>query len=131
MWLLVAALPLQGWAAATMIHCGPGHHRVVGAAPQVHDHSHHHGAALAAQDVATSDVDGVDHNSLSDPHRLQKLGTDKCSACAACCTTAVLPATVLTFDPVALTDFVAPILPQAVAVFLTDGPERPPRTHLA
>ena len=131
MWLLVAALPLQGWAAATMIHCGPGHRHIAGAALQGHDHSHHHGAALVDHDVAASDVDGVDHNFLSDPHRPQKLEMGKCSACAACCTTAVLPATVLAFDPVALTDFVAPILPQTVAVFLTDGPERPPRTHLA
>jgi hypothetical protein len=142
MWLLVAALPVQAWAAATMVNCDPSHHQMAlesvaahEAVPHAHDsgddsmashsgHAHgqhaHHGAAA----VPDADVD-------TDHHSLQKLGKLKCSACASCCLGVALPSPVLFFDAGVSSDTLVAGMPQAVAVFLTDGLERPPRTILA
>jgi hypothetical protein len=148
MWLLVTALPVQGWAAATMVNCDPSHHRMAAESTAAHEavphayasgddsmashsgHAHgqhaHHGAAA----VPNADVDGgqpVD----TDHHSLQKLGKLKCSACASCCLGVALPSPVLFFDAGVSSDTLVAGMPQAVAVFLTDGLERPPRTILA
>ena len=112
MWLLATALPLQGFAAATMLTCGPAHHRMAAsAAPHAHaheGHQHHHDAGT-----------------------LQQLAKFKCSACAACCVAAALPSPTLTFDSPDLAEVHASVPPPAVAIFLTDGLERPPRPLLA
>ena len=41
LWLLVLALPMQGFAASTMLLCGAGHHGAAQAAEGVHDHGSH------------------------------------------------------------------------------------------
>jgi len=145
MWLLVAALPAQSWGAATMVNCGPSHHQMAVEAAAAHDATHasghdsmaspsghthdqhdHHRAAV----VPDADVDGglpVD----TDHHSLQSLGKFKCSACASCCVGVALPSPVLSFDASVSSDTPVAGMPQAVAVFLTDGLERPPRTILA
>jgi hypothetical protein len=89
MWLLLLALPLQGFAAATMINCGPNHHRMLAAsarpATESHEHAmsgHHLHAADAAGDIhAAATDDGED--GPSSVHHLDKLSKFKCSACAA------------------------------------------------
>jgi hypothetical protein len=118
-WVLIAAIPLQGIAAAAMIHCGTHHDSTsepTQAGHQRHDHA-------SASHHTMSDTDGtasaVDHD-----------GDAKCSACAACCLGLALP-----------TRFSAllPVLPSLAArcgmfssapdVVIT-GPERPPRILL-
>ena len=81
-WLLLAALPLQGWAAATMLFCGPApraavvakahspeaaanHHQMHGPHDVPAAHAQHHDAADGAQPVAD--------------------GSHTCGVCAACC----------------------------------------------
>lgn len=125
MWLLAVALPLQGSVAATLRVCGPGHDRMAMAAAVIaeHDHAaHHHDGAVASAHDAAAGAAAQD---------LHKSAQHKCSACAACCVTAALPASVLRFE--AAVDAVAP--PPAFfsspVAFLTDGPERPPRLPLA
>lgn len=159
-WLLLAALPLQGWAMAERAcngamspadfmvravhehaqagaaamhpfaehvltasrHAASGHH-LAGfhgdAAPAAagHDHgAHDHGAApapIAAGDHS-SDATSPSHAS--------------CSQCAACCVGAVLVSRVDTprLSPPRLPpmQFASTVTPS----FVTDGPERPPRT---
>lgn len=133
MWLVAVALPLQGLAAATMLSCGPGHHRMVtqqSAKAAVQDHaSHEHGGA--AKEVASAGSAGVlDVGGAVLAQDLQQLAKFKCSACAACCSATVLPPSVMNFDPprqAAVFDVVAP----AWSVqFQTGGPERPPRNTL-
>lgn len=84
-WLIVAAIPLQGLAASSMLFCGMGlHHAHVAAqadkslsssvASAGHDHSKH-GHASDVQSKKTSDnagkkVPGAAH---------------KCAVCASCC----------------------------------------------
>ena len=134
MWLLLLALPLQGIAAATMLHCGPGHHGLQAAdAPMAHHDSaensdHHHGEAGHVE-AAMHAGNGGDHApSAADIAKLSKF---KCSACASCCLGLALPTAVValsTFAPADAPAFVVCVEPVG---FFTDGPDRPPRLHLA
>ena len=118
MWLLLLALPLQGFAAATMLHCGAGHQRTVATAASKSASPHHHEAGQAHQHAAASDTAQPD------------LAKSKCSACAACCMGTALPAAALAFEPFA--PALAPLsFVTAPAIgFVTDGPDRPPRILL-
>lgn len=110
-WLLALALPLQGWAAASMLGCGPGHEppavQVMEGHGQHADHAHHHDDSDAAA------------------------STTSCSACAACCVGFALRAQApQVAEPPA--GQAAPVLPATTAVsFVTGGPERPPRAAFA
>lgn len=79
-WMLMAALPLQGFAAASMVLCG-----AAGAsAPQV-AHAHDGGHAMHAhhqppEQAADTAADGL------------QSATHACSICATCCNAAALPA---------------------------------------
>lgn len=87
-WLLMAAVPLQGFAAASMVFCGTGaaHHSQVQAQTSL---------ALAVKQVAqTGHHDHSSHShadgSESDrsPNPISKGGDDplhKCGVCASCC----------------------------------------------
>jgi hypothetical protein len=150
MWLLIAALPVQSWAAATMVNCGPSHHRM---APQAasgghsssEHHSHAHDAQVAGHDHAVDHHDMEADGHHADEDQLQasdepqadtdqqslSLGKFKCSACAICCLGMALPSSVLSFDASVSSETVQPGMPHGHVVFLTAGPERPPRTILA
>ena len=129
-WLLLFSLPLQGYAAATMLSCGPNHHQMWAAAAMASDPQHeHHDAPTTADDhqAATSVDVGGDNASV---HHLNKLSKFKCSACAACCVGAALPTSpleFLSFPPAVARDC---SVPAAHVGFFTDGPDRPPRLPL-
>ena len=134
MWLLLLALPLQGVAAATLLHCGPGHHGMqVAEAPVAHHHSaedsdHHHGEAGHVHTAMHAGNAGDHAPSAADIAKLSKF---KCSACASCCLGLALPTAVValtTFVPADAPAFVVRVEPVG---FFTDGPDRPPRLHLA
>lgn len=132
MWLVAMALPIQGLAAATMLSCGPGHHRLaaaLAAEPADHDHAaHQHHASVSVS--AEHDRDSADRSDAA-PKDLHQLAKFTCSACAACCVASVLPSAGVTFDPPKQTaTFVLPALAPSVR-FLTSGQERPPRLLLA
>ena len=136
-WLLMFSLPLQGYAAATMLNCGPNHHQMWAAAATAtvshHDsgearHEHHHAHTTADDPApdASVDVSGDD----ASVHHLNKLSKFKCSACAACCVGAALPTSsleFLSFPPAIARDC---LVPAAHVGFFTDGPDRPPRLPL-
>ena len=151
-WLLAAALPLQGVAAATMRSCAPvGHHgNAMPASPHGHDaglaivapaatdavatiHRHagdasHAGHANQAGHASHASMDhGDDSNARSDAGG----AVAKCSACSFCCTGAAAPAHLLVFGPLDLPEFYAPFAARSVAAFVSEGLERPPRTVLA
>jgi hypothetical protein len=66
-WLLLAALPLQGFAAATMLFCGTG------ASASHHDHSMHaHTHAATGERAADAGSEPVD-------------AAHSCGVCASCC----------------------------------------------
>jgi hypothetical protein len=55
-------------------------------------------------------------------------GKAGCSVCASCCSTAALPAMPLIVVSQDVSDTALAFASPAIVVFLTDGPERPPRT---
>ena len=118
MWLFLFALPLQGFAAATMLHCGASHQRTVATATSKSSSAHHHEAGQAHKHAAASETAQPD------------LAKSKCSACAACCMGTALPVAALAFEPFA--PALAPLsFVRAPAIgFVTDGPDRPPRILL-
>jgi hypothetical protein len=138
MWLLVVVVPVQGLAAGMMVSCGPNHARMA----QMSDHlqhevaegkAHHHETSSAPADVGSVQPS---HESLSDlpvgsESPLDKVAKFKCSACAACCTATAIPTSVYTFDACASTSLQASVSMSLAPVFLTEGPERPPRLLLA
>ena len=143
MWLLILAVPAQGFAAASMLNCGPGHHRT----PVAHSHaghSHEHAAAaviaqhghddaLAGHSHAAeagAEASGSDHH-IAKGSTIHKAMKGSCSACSSCCTAAAIPSAVVTFEATRAHDFFDPLTPRAVVSFVADGPERPPRFILA
>jgi len=123
--LLALALPAQGLANASMLHCGSSHERMHTAqvAPQAVDHHAHHGAAADHADHAS-------HEPVS-PDKLTDLGQYKCSSCASCCAGIALLSDLpqLVAPEFGATVFAA--VAPGVAPFATDGPDRPPRSLVA
>ena len=120
MWLMLLALPLQGYAAAVALHCGQQQ-------PQ--------GAAQHASDLDASGAPGAAvapacHGGAP-AHPAGKLSKLKCSACAACCVGAALPASALTFASFAPVTLPVLAVPASIVGFFTDGPDRPPRLFLS
>ena len=120
LWLLVAALPMQGIAAAVQMSCGPAAHPI--AAEAVHAQSHHHEG-----DDAADSMTGVAAKSASDPAD-SKHKSSVCSACAACCVGAVAPPSGLALTPAYSSSLPEVFSPTPLVTgFIPAGPERPPK----
>ena len=125
-WMIIALLPVQGYAAASMISCGPMHAEMAaagghssGAASHDHD-AHHHGGADSPR------VGDGDEPSFG------TLGKFKCSACASCCTAPAVPSSSgLSFAISEVHAELIPFHPASEDWFVPDGLERPPRPFLA
>lgn len=141
MWLVALAVPVQGYAAVTMLGCGPGHHDTAGTQSPVAIANDDEAASPPQLHESHAEVAGERHHDDSaEPehaHALKahgtpgKAGKGSCTPCASCCVVAALPATALVFQAIALLDFFVPLAPRGIASFLTEGPERPPRSILA
>ncbi len=157
-WLLVLALPAQGVAAATMAFCGPNHH---GAGPAAHspranaEHAHHGSAAqenrmhhgvshdehhgahhvvhAGAHHVGAAQADeGASSVQLTKaPANLKQADSQKCSACASCCSAAAFPTSAPSVVTPDFSATVFAIVEPSVDPFATAGPDRPPRIFLA
>jgi hypothetical protein len=124
-WLLVLALPVQGWAAATMASCGQHHGAASHAAAD--GHAGHDARAHDAHGHAPADADDADLGDAEPAHA----SAHSCSACAACCSEGARPSPVLTVPAGAAAPTVFAALQPTVGVFAADGPERPPRQACA
>ncbi|WP_124543204.1 hypothetical protein [Piscinibacter terrae] len=60
-----------------------------------------------------------------------KVTKGSCSACASCCMAAALPTAIVSFEATPVADFFTTFDRRSVVVFVTEGPERPPRSILA
>ena len=131
MWLLALAVPAQGFAAASMLNCRPGHHGTVsGQARADHHHDAHGHDGAADADEASANVASSD-SEAAPTHGIHNGKTGSCSACASCCTVTAPPSAAPTFEAAPARDVFQPLAPPGVAAFLTDGPQRPPRSFLA
>lgn len=86
LWLMMLALPLQGFAAVSMLFCGTGassSSNLVLDSPAME----HHAANVGFVQHEHSGLMGMDETSPQSPH-VQKHFTDathRCGICAACC----------------------------------------------
>jgi hypothetical protein len=130
-WILALALPMQGLAAATMLHCAssPAPQTVVQGHVDVNTHAHagHHGVAAADADAAQH---GAAHSAQASGDTADN-GGHQCSACAACVAGAALPSAVSVVLPVETAGaMLLAAAPREFSVVLA-GLERPPRSRLA
>ncbi|MBT9501674.1 MAG: hypothetical protein IV092_10550 [Burkholderiaceae bacterium] len=120
-WLLAVALPIQGYAATTMLLCGPAHHQ----SSATHDHAmHEHGDAAMGHDGTGAHGEATEASPTPGGDKAQ---TGKCSVCSSCCNAAAITASVVA------PAVVSPDLPEVVPVLIAEerviigGLERPPR----
>jgi hypothetical protein len=130
-WLVMAAIPLQGLAAASMLFCGMGAHHApaqqAAAAPSVHashaesasgshDHSKHsHDAEVQAD--KTQDASG---GKLPD-------ASHKCGVCASCCSSVAIAEfpQLVAFAPAPQAELAEPFL--LILARPSPVPDKPPR----
>ncbi|WP_250532561.1 hypothetical protein [Caballeronia sp. AZ10_KS36] len=119
--LLALSLPVQSFAAVSMV-CAPSEV----ADDEASSHQHLHQSEAAGDHTVIADNDehaGHHHNGGHHVHT--------CSTCASCCVGAALPVVPTATASVDLTHFSIPLPKDAgVALFLTGGIERPPRSIL-
>lgn len=133
--LLALALPMQGALAAAMVWCGPNHHDRAAVAAVAHTAAAtQQGLQLAApaQVAGTADqVEVLGADETAAPSRFATTDMNKCSVCAACCSSAAIHQAQPKLPVVepAAADFAA--LASSVEPFAAGGPERPPRPVLA
>lgn len=128
-WFLMAAIPMQGFAAASMLFCGMGteHVHAVGASQPSSDphhmqgamqdeHSSHHHAAAESHGNATPDLEQVASDS-----------SHKCSICAACCNSVAIVGLELVINaaPAPKTKLAEPVV--LILARATPVPDKPPR----
>jgi hypothetical protein len=121
LWLLLAALPLQGIAAAMQTSCGTmAHHDPAEVVMSAQSHHHEGDGASVSVKIAVAKTAG---DSANIKHK-----NAVCSACAACCVGAVAPPSGLALTAAyssALPEVVSP--PPLVTGFIPAGLERPPK----
>lgn len=131
LWLLVLALPAQGYAAVSQLSCGPLMHQAV--VEVTHDVTMHHAQNLPADMDMTAGqhvhADATHEQTHAQTYEQQASST--CSACAACCLSiAMLPS----LPDWSLTTIGAtPVVSAPASLFLghiADGIKRPPKSLL-
>lgn len=135
-WFVAIALPVQGMAGVTMAHCGQSHERM-GAAMEASQHRYTAADAGAAHHHDADMADGADQadyataiQAKAQPDKLSDLAQYKCSSCNSCCAGSALPSAPpgLPESTAAPAVFIEEMV--TIDAFASDGPDRPPRTHL-
>jgi hypothetical protein len=122
LWLLLAALPLQGMAAAMQLSCGPTKHH---AAASTTSHDRHD--ASPGQHHAT-DAQSAARPASTDDGAMNGHATSSCSAGSACCLGAIaLPATPVVAPAYSASLPAVPACALPLADFVPAGLERPPK----
>ena len=126
LWLMMLAVPFQGYAAAAMAFCGPA--PAPSSSSVVHDHSgHDHGTTSAEHHHAHASIDdSADHHDALSAHEDQSDSSHKCGNCAACHSVGVAPTLetpILHGLPQA--DLAEPL--RAMATVSPSVPHKPPR----
>lgn len=135
LWLIIAVMPFQAFAANVLRVCSSGHQGTTMVTPG--DGAHDELASESAHDLLnqqSADEEGCAEVASSADHCNDSpvsLKVGSCSACAACCVSAFAPPPTLTFKPAANDAEVHETFGSAPVVgFIPDSLERPPR-HLA
>lgn len=129
MWLIALAVPLQGFAATSMLFCAPAHEAAAHHEHPGHDHVQHgHAHHAAAPDAHASA--GMNHDDAG-AQSADKSSATKCSVCASCCSAVTMPAEPMTYTPSWGHAVFRPVATSSAAIFLTGGQDRPPQHLLA
>ena len=140
LYLLMLAIPAQGYAASTMLSCGPAHQRMTAAEAGDHrasgrsadvSRADRHGHALPSAFVDYAAYVSSDESTeltarAKDLEKAADLDEFNCSACAACCMGAAFPARGQTLQPAGQAIERIVSRPLFDIGFVTDGPRRPP-----
>lgn len=149
-WLLMLAIPVQGFAATAMLFCAPSHHTVVAtikttqmaldlnqvATSSLAEHQHGNEQHASHHDTdAKKSVANSQANDSAPTHgtsvKVGKLADGKCSACAMCCTGSVISST-LSMSTVAMTGSDSiPFALESFVSYVPEGFDPPPRSLLA
>ena len=118
-WLIMAAIPLQGMAAASMLFCGmDAHHGPAQVGVQAeaghHDHAQHGHADVTQAKKAGADKKAPD-------------GSHKCPVCASCCYSAAIAEfpPLAVFAPVPQAESAEPLV--LIHARPSPVPDKPPR----
>lgn len=126
LWLMMLAVPFQGYAAAAMTFCAP--EPTHASSGGVHDHSRHdhdtQGAEHPHADVSSDD--SADHHDASGAHDDSSDTSHKCGNCASCHSVGMTP----TLDTPILrglpqADLAEPL--RVIATVSPSVPHKPPR----
>jgi hypothetical protein len=133
LWLLVLALPMQGYAAATMVDYQT---RFAHSTARITEAGHMHHMSSQAGNGGIEHHDSLQsafhfhaqpHDSSSNQHE-----HSSCSTCAVCCIgVAVIPADLDWHVPHAVAERSSAFLVVSFSGHIPAGIERPPRTNLA
>lgn len=131
LWLLIAALPIQGLAAAMQASCGPAHHTALAISAITDAHPHagkvtysHDGQDALTHHAASDSPVTAEHSSGTQ----QKHQSSFCSACAVCCVAAVAPPSAAIHTPVYSNSGPVVLSPSPLVTgFIPAGLERPPK----
>ncbi|MGJ7579792.1 hypothetical protein ACSFA3_06380 [Variovorax sp. RHLX14] len=123
LWLMMLAVPFQGYAAAAMAICAPGTEMSMGATSAAPSSHHDHGdVVLAAGHHDDSHVDAHDHAADSG----QDDAGHKCGNCAPCHAVGLTPAIAdVIYSGLPQADLVEPLY--ALAIVSPGVPQKPPR----
>jgi hypothetical protein len=127
LWLLMAGVPLQGYASATMLLCAPPATATAPAHAAAMAHGEHDHAAMLAEQAHGGQQDQQDNQKQQGTHH----GDAKCAGAAFCCTGAPLTGA-MPMAPGLPDARSAPVPFDSAAPAAVDlaGLERPPK-HLA
>ena len=115
--LIVLAVPLRGYAAATMQLCEATRHGGLATDDPHAAHAHQH-------DVETSQHGDAQARHGSNSH--ESHGTSTCSACGACCSGASASTSLPIFPAIRPVSMIAVLLAQEFSGVVLENPERPP-----
>jgi len=120
LWLLVMAIPIQGFSAATMLSCKSLHTSPWAKIHAASSHVHHDDMHQLAGNTSDTSHDASTQLEKSDPA--------SCSVCAACCIGAAVIPSSMAWTVVHNHSEQVLISPPMLATGHTPaGPERPPR----
>lgn len=127
-WLLAVALPIQGYAAQTMMLCGPASHQGVIEDHAGHDHDH---AAMAGHEAHAMADAGATASEAGDAQPAPAHHAGKCSVCSSCCNVVALATAVVSLAVAPPDRPEVPTLQVAHDRVMVGGLDRPPRSSRA
>jgi hypothetical protein len=121
-WIMLLAVPLQGFAAATMIPCAPP------AAGAQYEHDHESMADDTDASTTHQHDEDIASATQGDHHPAPHHQSGKCATCATCAACAAMVPSFLAVLPVsAASSIIAPFDQQILPSVDLALPERPPR----